>query len=359
MSEKKAIQLISGESGAPVVREIDAGASGITPGHLLTIGASSAVVHASSGVKTPPVFALENMVVAGTIDDAYTSGDTLSYGRFSSGQEVNALVAIGTAAIALNDYVASSGDGTLVTVTPAAAAAVTIVGEADANGTLLFTANDAGSDGNDLEIVLNDAAILTAVAASVTVTGEADVDGSVLFTANDAGTDGNDIEIVLVDAGTGGIVVDGLTITITPDTGTNTATGVVALVAGSVAASNLITATLPGTGATEPGTSASSPLVGGLEAVEGVVVDGLTITITPATGSNTATDVIAQVAASVAASNLITATAPGTGATEPGTSASSPLVDGTDLGSGVIGVALEAVDNSAGSALARIAISID
>ena len=196
-------------------------ASAIIPGHLVeTTSAGKVQVH-SGGAKASKTFALENIPSAGDINLAYAANDSARYGDFRSGSNVYALVAIAAPAIALNDDLESAGDGSL---RKAVGAAVTIAG-GDADGSLTFTANETGPNGNDIQIIL------------VTPTGSPSV------------------------------AVDGLTITITPDDTTPTATEVIAQVAASVAASNLITATSPGTGATAPGTSAGVSLAGGTQVV--------------------------------------------------------------------------------------------
>ncbi len=86
-----------------------------------------------------------------------------------------------------------------------------------------------------------------------------------------------------------------------------------------------------------------------------VVVAGNLITITPATASNTATDVIAQVVASAAASLLIVATASGgDGSTEPG-NATAQFLSGAGT---PIAFSREAVDNSGGSAVVRMTAEV-
>ena len=103
-------------------------------------------------------------------------------------------------------------------------------------------------------------------AATAIVEGAADINGSLVFTANTVGPLGNDLIVTLNDAGTAAVVVSGNTITITPATGSNTATAVIAQVAANAAASQLITATASGNGSTEPGVAVALSLTGGSEA---------------------------------------------------------------------------------------------
>jgi len=88
------------------------------------------------------------------------------------------------------------------------------------------------------------------------------------------------------------------------------------------------------------------------------VVAGSTITIIPDDTTPTATEVVAQIVASVPASNLVTAVAGGTGASAPGTDAGSNLAGGVDAVVNAVGYAKEAVDNSGGGAEVRIRIRV-
>ncbi len=82
----------------------------------------------------------------------------------------------------------------------------------------------------------------------------------------------------------------------------------------------------------------------------GVTVVGNTITVTPGSGANTADAVKAQIEANAAANALISVVSGGAG--EPG------ITTGVDLvGAGAMepfAIALEAIDNSAVAAVARI-----
>ena len=103
-------------------------------------------------------------------------------------------------------------------------------------------------------------------AATAIVDGAADINGSLVFTANTVGPSGNDLIVTLNDAGTAAVAVSGNTITITPATGSNTATAVIAQVVANAAAAQLITATSSGNGSTEPGVATALSLTGGSEA---------------------------------------------------------------------------------------------
>lgn len=90
----------------------------ITPGHLLerNAAADTVVVHATAQGRTQKIFALENLGDASDIDADYASGETTRFGFFQSGDEVNALVINGTAAILKGAELASDGAGGMVTV---------------------------------------------------------------------------------------------------------------------------------------------------------------------------------------------------------------------------------------------------
>ena len=86
----------------------------ITPGHLIDIDDLSAIVVEGTGdKKQSTAFALEYDLIGNGIDDAYVSGDRVKFGLFQPGEEVYALVADGTAAIALGASLTGSDDGTL------------------------------------------------------------------------------------------------------------------------------------------------------------------------------------------------------------------------------------------------------
>lgn len=111
------ISLVGGFAGEPILSEGIAAAGGILPGHLLDEGASTVLVHAGAGLNAQKLFAQNNIAVAGDIDTAYLSGETVSYGAYHSGQEVSALLAASAAAIVRGDALESDGDGTLRVLT--------------------------------------------------------------------------------------------------------------------------------------------------------------------------------------------------------------------------------------------------
>jgi hypothetical protein len=108
--------------GEPLRDEFTAGGA-VTPGHL--VDPQAGVVHATADGNAEKCFALENPWVetaAGSksIDEAYSSGDTVLCGYFNAGDVVYAILAA-SMTIAAGDALASAGDGTLQTVTAAAA----------------------------------------------------------------------------------------------------------------------------------------------------------------------------------------------------------------------------------------------
>lgn len=85
----------------------------VTPGHLIERGGGNDVQkHSSANGNALPMFALENDLVGDDIDDDYDSGDTVQYGVFTTGEEVNALLAYGEN-VAAGAALTSAGDGTL------------------------------------------------------------------------------------------------------------------------------------------------------------------------------------------------------------------------------------------------------
>lgn len=116
------ISLRTSFTGTPILSERLAGAAGILPGHLVEeSGTADVIVHGTAAVNAQRLFAQANIGNGGTIDQAYADNETVSYGAYHSGQEVNALVAASATAIALGAALESDGDGTLRTATADAA----------------------------------------------------------------------------------------------------------------------------------------------------------------------------------------------------------------------------------------------
>lgn len=95
------------------IRKEGVAAAAITPGHLIELSSAGIVrVHANAGLDAARMFALENDLVGDDLDDAYGADDTVQYGVFESGAEVNAILAA-SQTIAVGDFLTSNGDGTL------------------------------------------------------------------------------------------------------------------------------------------------------------------------------------------------------------------------------------------------------
>lgn len=128
--------------GNPIRDEALAGGA-ITPGHLLMRNSSDQfVVHNNAGGPAVPIFAAENEVFGGDIDDAYASSDNVLAWRPSRGDEIYALVPASAAAIVVGDRLESNGDGTLRKASDASVSvstgAVTDDDSAASNGTQVY-----------------------------------------------------------------------------------------------------------------------------------------------------------------------------------------------------------------------------
>ena len=218
------ISLLGGIAGEPIVEEALTNTSTIKPGHLVEkISNGKIQEHSSAGGFAVKRFALENIANGKTIDDAYASGEIARFGTFQPGQRVNAFLPANAPAVVIEDKLSSNGDGTLRKATSTDTKALLFVDGAAANGGVTYTSKLDGDHGNDIQIIQN-------------------------------------------DAGTGAVVVDGLVITVTPDSGANTATEVVAQIVADPGASSLVTAVAEGSGAGEPGIVTITNLAGGLDA---------------------------------------------------------------------------------------------
>lgn len=90
----------------------------ITPGHLIKHnGNNKVVVHDAAGVNCERLFATEDahMLRGKTIDDAYASGDLVSYIPADAGDEIYAWLNTGQN-VAVGAILASAGNGTLQAV---------------------------------------------------------------------------------------------------------------------------------------------------------------------------------------------------------------------------------------------------
>lgn len=116
-------------------REGLANAAGILPGHVLSRLATEKVeVHGTAEAK-PPVIRIADLSVgdAGDITRAYTLGETVHYVTPSAGDSV--LLRLGqNQVIAIEDELASAGDGTVKAPAVAGAGVVFIADEAVTTG---------------------------------------------------------------------------------------------------------------------------------------------------------------------------------------------------------------------------------
>jgi hypothetical protein len=100
---------------ADIIEEWIASAA-ITPGHLVEVinsaGSPRVRVHATAGGNAIPMFALEDEMQGGGIDDAYTAAYPVQVWIAGRGDEVNALLLDGETVV-VGDFLESAGDGTL------------------------------------------------------------------------------------------------------------------------------------------------------------------------------------------------------------------------------------------------------
>ncbi len=101
--------------GKGIRKERLATAVAITPGYLIerTPSASTVREHGTAGGFAQRMFAVENEVVGGGIDDDYAASDNILYEVLPPGAEVFALLAASAPAIVEGDLLESAGDGTL------------------------------------------------------------------------------------------------------------------------------------------------------------------------------------------------------------------------------------------------------
>lgn len=100
-------------SGEGLRYEYTAGAA-ITPGDLVIVNSSgAAVVHATAGGATAPLFAIENEIFGKGVDSDYAADDRVLVEACHSGMGVNVNIAAGAAAIVRGDGLESAGNGTM------------------------------------------------------------------------------------------------------------------------------------------------------------------------------------------------------------------------------------------------------
>lgn len=94
----------------------------VTPGYLVERDSSNEIQpHSNAGLNAQKAFAREREVTGDDIDTDYAINDTVQYSVCPAGVEVFALVAASAAAIVVNDFVESAGDGTVRIATTDAA----------------------------------------------------------------------------------------------------------------------------------------------------------------------------------------------------------------------------------------------
>lgn len=120
----QAIELLNSPRGESIRSEaITAALTAIVPGMLVQLNAAGEMIpHATAAGTASALFALNNMPVGGTIDDAYAPGTRGLMGAFQPGQEVYAWLADGSS-VNPSTPLESAGDGSLRLQAVAAATA--------------------------------------------------------------------------------------------------------------------------------------------------------------------------------------------------------------------------------------------
>jgi hypothetical protein len=131
--------------GTGIRNEDDAGAA-ITPGHLLTFDGSGDVIphNVEGGIATSD-FAVEEDFLGSDIDNAYAAADRVQHETLHVGQQVNAIVNPGTAAITKGDYLISDGNGGLESLDPILASSPTVASHAVIARALVAVDNSGGA----------------------------------------------------------------------------------------------------------------------------------------------------------------------------------------------------------------------
>lgn len=107
--------------GVGIRKEADANGT-ITPGHLVVNLTTGIVVHPNAAGNAMPTFAVENDIAGDEIGTDYVANDRVQFEVLPPGSEVYALAG---AAVTIDDYLESAGDGTLRTLAVSAATAQT------------------------------------------------------------------------------------------------------------------------------------------------------------------------------------------------------------------------------------------
>lgn len=120
------IELLTDSAGSFIHDErLSAAGSSILPGHLVEETGGEVQEHSTAASNAQKLFALTNLPIGGTIDDAYVAGTTVRYGAAHSGQKTYALLAAGATAVVDGAPLESAGDGTLRALAASAATANT------------------------------------------------------------------------------------------------------------------------------------------------------------------------------------------------------------------------------------------
>lgn len=102
------------------IRKEATAAGTITPGHLIEVLTTGAIVHAGAGLSAITMFAVENDIAGDEIGTDYVTGDNVLYEVLPPGSEVFALA---DAAVTVDDYLESGGNGTVQVQVASAATA--------------------------------------------------------------------------------------------------------------------------------------------------------------------------------------------------------------------------------------------
>ncbi len=100
--------------GIPVRKEmVMTDGQAIIPGHLVTpVSAGTLSKNSSASAYAPKAFADIEDFSGGSLDVAYSNGETVAYGVCRAGDEINAILEDGHT-VAVGDLLESAGDGTL------------------------------------------------------------------------------------------------------------------------------------------------------------------------------------------------------------------------------------------------------
>lgn len=129
-----------------IIEEYEAAAA-ITPGMLIELTSAGKVQkHSSAGQFTEKMFALENELEGGGIDDDYASGDQVQCWIAGRGDQVYAFLADGEN-VTIGDILESHGDGCLQKAVAEAADSATYPGSVV--GVALEAVDMSGSSGVD------------------------------------------------------------------------------------------------------------------------------------------------------------------------------------------------------------------